>query len=249
MSLAPSITSVNSGTIPYVANVASSGADPVIATAFGGVFVEPRADGNAFIHTDGPAGRILNIGANGATFANIVLTDATNTMNKPTNMLNGGFIPAGQTLTNAGAYSSSGTGSFSILNSIGAVAGANPATATLDTYTNRDIHGYSDTGYSNFSVAFIAGGGAVANPVGLSPGLYSVIIVPSGGGNENAQASAICYWSGAVWSGNGVSFNFTGGVPNLAIGPVAGGATLNIGGASAGALAGNVLFRQLLATP
>ena len=48
-------------------------------------------------------------------------------------------------------------------------AGATPA--SLDTYTNRDIHGFSDTGYSVFSVPIAnpAATPTVANPVELPP--------------------------------------------------------------------------------
>ncbi len=121
-----------------------------------------------------------------------------------------------------------------------------------DVYLNGSLilsggaSGESISGYYGATSPFVAGGGAVANPAGLTPGLYSVIAIPTGAGNENAQASAICFWSGSVWTGNGVSFNFTGGAPNLAIGPVAGGATLNLGGATIGALSGTVVFRKLL---
>ena len=89
----------------------------------------------------------------------------------------------------------------------------------------------------------------MTNPVGLSAGLWSAMVVPVNVGNEFAQASAICYWSGSVWTGNGVSFNHSGGAPNVAIGPTSGGATLTIGGASIPVGTLDVVYRQLLAAP
>jgi hypothetical protein len=181
-------------------------------------FTQNRVSGGA------AAGGTLTLGSSQASPNNIALTDNTTTI----------------------SGNASVSGIFSVPGVFQAkAAGASPA--SLDTYISRDVHGFSDTGYSVFTVPF-AGGGAVANPPALSPGLWSVIVVPTGAGNENAQASACCYWDGTAWTGNGVSFNFTGGSPNVAIGPVAGGATMNIGGAGIPA-AGNVLFRQLLAAP
>lgn len=104
--------------------------------------------------------------------------------------------------------------------------------------------GKSISGYYVNTSPFTSSGGPVANPAGLTPGLYSIIVVPTSG-NEPAQASAVCFYTGTTWSGNGVSFNFTAGVPNVAIGPVTGGATLNIGGAGI-PTSGNVVFRKLM---
>jgi hypothetical protein len=128
------------------------------------------------------------------------------------------------------------------------VSGATTLRGALDTYNNRNIHGYSDTGYS-IATSTRTGAGPVTNPGILPIGLYSVIVVPDGSGNEAAQASACCYWDDTKWTGNGVSFNFTGGVPNLAIGPASGGATLTIGGASIPTETLNIIFRQLLSSP
>jgi hypothetical protein len=128
-------------------------------------------------------------------------------------------------------------------------AGATPA--SLDTYTNRDIHGFSDTGYSVFSVPIAnpAATPTVANPVGLSPGLWSVIFVPPGAPNIGAQVSAIMYWDGAAWTGAGDSTSFTGGAPNMALLPSNDGTVIALGGASKPADASVLNYRQLLAAP
>jgi hypothetical protein len=126
----------------------------------------------------------------------------------------------------------------------GAVTVSNGLSVSGDITLLSGAAGDSISGYYVNTSAF-AGGGAVANPTGLTSGLYSVIVIGSGVGEEEAQASAVCFRSATEWFGNGVSFNFTAGVPNVAIGPVAGGATLNIGGAGIPA-AGNVVFRKLM---
>lgn len=138
------------------------------------------------------------------------------------------------------------TDNLTTINTPTAIGGSNGLSIAGNLVFSGAPVGASISGYYVASVPFVAGGGAVANPAGLTTGLYSVIVVPTGAGNENAQAAAVCYYSGTAWFGNGVSFNFTGGAPNVAVGPVAGGATLNLGGATIGALSGNVVFRKLL---
>ena len=232
------LTSVNAGTPAvnyFIENIGGAGTGAVDApcikgSTLGAVRIGDPTDGLVLrgdtiadaniIYGGQAAGGSLTIGNSVASPSQIVLTDGVANVN----------------------------GLLAVVGSLQAkTAGATPA--SLDTYTNRDIHGFSDTGYSSFSVPF-AGGGPVANPVALSPGLWSVIVVGTGAGNEQAQPSAICYWDGAVWTGNGVGFAFGAGPvgPNCAIAPVAGGATLTIGGAGVPA-AGNVFFRQLLAAP
>ena len=104
--------------------------------------------------------------------------------------------------------------------------------------------GKSISGYWSNTQA-VSATGAQANPAGLTAGVYLIVYIATGANNEDAQPSGVFYWSGTTWSGNAVSFNFTGGAPNCAIGPVSGGATLNIGGASA-PVPGNLYFRKLL---
>ena len=103
----------------------------------------------------------------------------------------------------------------------------------------------SISGYYVASVAVGAGGGVMANPAGLTSGLYSVIYVGTGAGNELAEPSGLFYWNNVSWSGNSVSAAISaGGVPNTAIYPTAGGATLSVGG---GAIpAGNAVFRKMM---
>ena len=104
--------------------------------------------------------------------------------------------------------------------------------------------GKSISGYYSAQTA-VAASGAQANPAGLTQGTYLVVYVGSAPGNEFAQPSGVFYWSGTTWAGNAVSYNFTGGDPNCAIGPVAGGATLNIGGAGI-PLPGTLYWRKLM---
>jgi hypothetical protein len=160
----------------------------------------------------------VTLGASTASPSNVVLADGTTNVN----------------------------GIFAVNGSIQAkTAGATPV--SLDTYVNRDIHGFSDTGYI---VSFSApqGSGPIPNPAVLPEGLYSVIATAPGDPNIGAQVSATCYWTGTAWLGAGVSTSFTGGTPNCAILPVAGSAQLSLGGV--GVPAGTVVaFRQLLAAP
>jgi hypothetical protein len=106
--------------------------------------------------------------------------------------------------------------------------------------------GGSISGYQTFQIPVVASGAQV-NPVGLTAGTYALTYVAPGAGNEPAQPSGVFVWSGTSWFGNAISFNFTAGVPNCAICPTAGGATLTIGG-SAGAqpLPATIFLRKLL---
>lgn len=103
--------------------------------------------------------------------------------------------------------------------------------------------GASITGYYTANVA-IAAAGAFANPAGLTSGVYLVVYVPTAP-TPGQQPSGVFYWSGAAWNGNAVGANFTGPVPDIAILPVAGGATLAIGGAAA-VVPGTVYIRKLM---
>lgn len=161
------------------------------------------------------AGGSLTIGNSTTSFQNVVLTDGATTVNTPLT------IDQGFGIITDGDVSCGGD-----------LVLANGAT------------GKSITGYYSANVP-VVGAGAVPNPAGLTQGTYLVVYAGAGAGNENAQPSGVFYWSGTTWVGNAVSFNFTAGAPNCAIGPVAGGATLNIGGAGVPA-SGTVYFRKLL---
>jgi len=232
MSLLPSTNNGASEQSYFIENIGGAGAGgsdaPCIkGTTFGTVRVGDPADGlllrgdlagvsNAIRGGQASAGS-LTIGNSSASLNNIVLTDGITTVNSTLSLPGAFDLFVGDDITLGGDL----------------------------TFSNGQATGASISGYYTASVAFSAGGGAVANPAGLTAGLYSIIVVPTGVGNENAQASANCFYSGAIWTGNGVSFNFTAGVPNLAVGPAAGGATLNVGGATIGALSGSVVYRKL----
>jgi hypothetical protein len=236
MSLIPSANSgAPVGDFYYIENIGGSGngADPVPCIKAGaalglvrvgnpttGLIAGATAGGTARVRGGGATsagGSTLALGASDASFQNIVLTDGVTTINGTLSVPAGGDIFVGDDVTLGGDLS----------------------------FTNGQAAGASISGqYVNTSP--FAGGGAVANPAGLTPGLYNVSVIGTGVGEELAQASAMCFRTvGNQWFGNGVSFNFTAGVPNVAIGPVAGGATLTIGGAGIPA-AGNVVFRKIL---
>jgi len=232
------ITTANSGSPAqdyFVTAAYTAGGAQMIATSSGVARIQAAQSGpsagTAFLRGS-PDATTLSLGASDAVPAAISMT----------------LTPSSQTSLNTSTVLPTVGTVFGVTNTLTASVAAVPGAGSLDTYTNRDIHGYSDTGYVSTFISQV-GAGPVANPVPLPQGLYSVMVVPANPGNEAAQASACCYWNGAAWSGNGVSFNFTGGAPNVAIGPAAGGATLEIGGAAIPA--GNLIvnFRQLLAAP
>ena len=223
------LTSVNVGNPDqpyYIENIGSAALPCIKGTSLGAVRVGDPANGvvirgdtqaNANIIYGGQAnGGSLTIGNSIASLNNVVLTDGATTVNTP--------------ITVAGGFGVITQGDVSV--------GGNLLLA------NGGTSGKSISGYWNASVA-TAGGGAVPNPAGLTPGVYAVIFIGNGAGNEQAQPSGIFNWSGTAWSGNAASFAFTAGVPNCAICPVAGGATLNIGGAGIPAT-GNVFYKKLL---
>jgi len=226
MSLLTSVTQESAGIPNFIEAAYTAGGSPMIATASGAGIVRIQSSTGNITRLRGAApATTLSIGLDGATVganANAIV------------------VTSGPDLTTIATNATCSQGLT--------VTGAATLNGSLDTFSNRDIHGYSDTGYVSTFISQV-GAGPVANPVPLPQGLYSVMVVPENAGNEAAQASACCYWNGAAWSGNGVSFNFTAGAPNVAIGPAAGGATLEIGGASIPA--GNLIvnFRQLLAAP
>lgn len=245
MSLLTSLTAGNSDQYYYIENIGGNGrggnavpcirggdalgalrvsdADTGLVITGGGIGANPQIQG---IRGGYPETSTLNgevrLGASALSFQNIVLKDALTTVN--TDMVTQG-IDADNIFV---------TGNADFLSTINLV--------------NGNANGQTIAGYYTRTVA-ITGGGAVANPSGLTTGLYSVQYVGNGAGNEQAQPSGLFYWSGTVWTGNAVSSAFTAGTPdapNTAIHPVSGGATLNIGGASIPAT-GNVIFRKVMA--
>jgi hypothetical protein len=103
--------------------------------------------------------------------------------------------------------------------------------------------GKSITGFYSVSTA-VAGPGAQANPFGITAGTYLVAYVPTGGA-QGQQPSGVFYWSGTAWVGNAIGANFSAGVPDIAILPTAGNATLTIGGGAA-SVPGALYWRKLL---
>jgi hypothetical protein len=103
--------------------------------------------------------------------------------------------------------------------------------------------GSSISGYYSVSTA-VAGAGAQANPAGLTAGVYNVLYVPTGGAPGQAP-SGVFVWSGTSWYGNAIGANVTAGVPDIAILPTAGLATLSIGGGAA-SVPGALYWRKLL---
>jgi len=222
------LTSTNSGsaTQPYfVPNLGTEGGVVIPASS-----ISIRGDSlkRAYIQAEDDAAGSLHLGANGAVFDSIVLTSgpALTTVNTALTVAGGGATNfSGQVNTAAGVPIVCGgsitTGGNLILSSNG---------GALDGITSAAVP--------------VAGAGAIPNPANLTTGTWLVVYIGNGAGNENAQPSGVFYWQGASWAGNAVSFNFTAGAPNCAIGPVAGGATLNIGGAAVPG-AGTVYFRKL----
>jgi hypothetical protein len=108
---------------------------------------------------------------------------------------------------------------------------------------NGQSAGKSISGYYAVSTA-VAGTGAQANPAGLTAGVYNVLYVATGGAVGQAP-SGVFVWSGTQWFGNAIGANFTAGVPDIAILPTAGNATLTIGG-GAPSVPGALFWRKLL---
>lgn len=226
MSLLPSANNGSSTQSYFIENIGGVNGVPCIkgnATGFvrlgdpvDGIVFKGELDGSANLMRGGQgSGGSFTLGNSLTSTDNIVMTDGITTVN--------GFLIADG----------------------GPIAAFNGLSVSGDILLlTGQSTGDSISGYYVSTSPFTSAGGAVANPAGLTAGLYSVIVLPTSG-DEAAQAAAVCYYTGTSWSGNGVSFNFTAGVPNVAIGPVAGGATLNLGGASISAT-GNVVFRKLM---
>lgn len=235
MSLIPSANAGAPGDYYFIENIGGQGetaadAPCIKGTTLGTVRVGNPAAGvlirGDLLSSVTPANRIaggqtaggsMAIGNSTTSFQNIVLTDGATTVNTPLTIDQG----------------------FGVITDGDVSCGGNLVLA------NGPSQGKSISNYWSAQVTGLpGGGGAFANPAGLTQGVYFVVYVGSGAGNEFAQPSGVFYWSGTTWAGNAVSFNFTAGAPNCAIGPVAGGATLTIGGAAIPA--GTAYFRKIL---
>lgn len=234
MSLLPSMTAPNANNKYFVENIGGNGqlGNDVPCIKAGVVFGAVRvADGDAGmvlvgggigntplisgVRGGGAAGTTLNLGASTASQNNIVLTDALTTINTSVNL-----AAVGADLTVADD-----------INVGGNVVLTNGAT------------GKAISGYYSVNTA-VAGTGAQANPAGLTAGSYLVVYVPTGGA-QGQQPSGVFYWSGVNWNGNAIGANFTAGVPDIALLPTAGNATLTVGGGAA-SVPGTLYWRKLL---
>lgn len=204
----------------FIKDLSTDGLTPKVGTnAAGTLTIQSNPVGSVVtIRPDLASAGNMRLGASAGSFQNIALSDGLTTVNTVLAM-----GPAGTpSAINAGAVNVDGDLTF--------VNGAS---------------GDSISGYYSANVA-VVGAGAVPNPAGLTNGVYLAVYIGNGAGNENAQPSGVFYYTTVGgWSGNAVSFNFTAGAPNVALGPVAGGATLNIGGASVPAT-GTVYIRKLM---
>jgi hypothetical protein len=228
------LTSVNSGSrdLPYfIENIGPdvNGVPCIKGNATGFVRLGDPADGIVFKGELGGAANLvrggqgvagsMTLGNSLASPSNIVLTDNLTTINTPV-------------LTT------------STVGVTGDVVATGNVEVGGDLILTDGPAGGSISGYYFASVP-VVGAGAIANPAGLTAGVYHVVYVGLGAGNENAQPAGVFVRSATTWFGNAVSFNFTAGAPNAAIGPVAGGATLNLGGAAI-PVPGDVFFRKIL---
>jgi len=236
MSLLPS-TNAGSDTVSYfIENIGGSGdgANPVPCIKAGdalgrirvgnpstGLIIGSTTAGAAVVRGGGATsagGSTLALGASEASFQNIVLTDGITTVNGTLSMPGAaGDLVVGDDITLGGDL----------------------------TFSNGAL-GASISGYYFASVP-VAAVGVIANPAGLTAGVYQIVYVGAGAGNENAQPSGVFVRSATTWFGNAVSTNFTAGAPNAGIAPTAGGATLSLlqGGVGTAPVPGDVFFRKI----
>lgn len=161
------------------------------------------------------AGGSLLIGNSTSSFQNIALTDGVTTVNGTLSVPGGGDIFVGDNISLGGTL----------------------------TFTNGAL-GSSISGQYAASTAVVAAG-SVANPADLTPGVYVVSYAPNTlTGNEGAEPSGVFVRTSTQWVGNAVGFAFTAGVPNAALAPAAGSATLTLGGGSP-AVPGALFYRKI----
>lgn len=234
------LTSVNSGTPSqkyFVENIGGSGVGAAIVPCIkaGDVFNSLRigAPVGGLIITGGQGsvtplisgiqggaattagGQQVLLGASAASFQNIVLTDSVTTINGTLAVPGGGDIVIGDNIDMGGNL----------------------------TFTNGAA-GKSISGQYAASTAVVAAG-SVANPAGLTAGVYVVTYAPNTlAGNEGAEPSGVFVRTATQWIGNAAGFSFTAGIPNAALAPAAGSATLTLGGASV-AVPGTLFYRKI----
>lgn len=234
MSLLPS-TNAGSDTVSYfIENVGGSGDGlapvPCIKAgdAFGlvrvgnpntGLVIGSTIGGTAVVRGGGAtsaAGSTLALGSSAASTSNIVLTDAITTINGTLSVPGGSDVFVGDNISLGGDL----------------------------IFTNGSL-GKSITGQYAASTAVVAAG-PIANPAGLTPGVYVVTYGPDTlVGNEGAEPSGVFVRTSTQWVGNAVGSSFGGGVPNAALTPTtAGSATLTLGGGSP-AVPGVLFYRKI----
>lgn len=235
MSLLTQFDHVAAATPTYIQNIGGNGNDISVApcirgTALGAVRVGDPTNGLILrgdtvanidqIRGGTAAGGSLLLGSSSASFQNIALTDNLTTINTPLSQV-GNIAITGDLAT---------TGNIGVGNNL--------------VFINGNSQGDSVSGYYLASVPF-AGQQVLANPAGLTAGVYSVVLA-TGNADREAQPSGIFIWSGTTWFGNAVSAAFGSSPvgPNCIVVPANGGATLEIKGS--GAPTGNAIYRKLL---
>lgn len=230
MSLLTSVDSGSSNTKYYIENVGGNGAQPSnnvpcikAGSTFGAVRVGNPVNGLVLV---GGSGDDLGGGLRGGyadTTGGATVSLGSSTASTTNIVLTDGLVTVNGDMVLSGAGSD-----LSVGGNINLVNGAS---------------GKSITGFYSVSTA-VAGAGAQANPAGLTAGTYSVAYAPTGGA-VGQQPSGIFFWSGVAWVGNAVGADFTAAVPDIAILPTAGNATLTIGG-GAPSVPGGLFWRKLL---
>jgi hypothetical protein len=161
----------------------------------------------------GASGTTLTLGSSAASPTNIVLTDGLIT------------VSGDMVLSGAGSDLSVG-GDIVLVN--GQSAG-------------KSITGYF-SGVTTLVVPNTGVGQAIANPAGITAGLYAITTDFTTGGNEAIQVATVAYWTGAVWQGGStLSANTL-----CVLAPSPGAATIDIAQSGGGAVTANVRFRKLL---
>jgi len=229
MSLLTSVGSGSVGTKYYIENLDGNGDQPAndvpcikAGSAFGAIRI---ADTSGMVLVGGGIGGTpLVSGIRGGGASGTTLTLGSSVASQNNIILTDGLITVSGDMVLSGAGSDlSVGGDINLINGVSA--------------------GKSISGYYSVSTA-VAAGGAQANPAGLTAGVYNVLYVPTGGAVGQAP-SGVFVWSGTQWFGNALGANFTAGVPDIAILPTAGNATLTIGG-GAPSVPGALFWRKLL---
>ena len=229
MSLLTSVGSGSVGTKYYIENLDGNGDQPAndvpcikAGSAFGAIRI---ADVSGMVLVGGGIGGApLISGVRGGGDSGTTLTLGSSVASASNIILTDGLVTMTTDLVLSGAGSDLSVGGD--INLINGVA-----------------LGKSISGYYSANTA-VAAGGAQANPAGLTAGVYNVLYVPNGGA-QGQQPSGVFVWSGTQWFGSAMGVNFTGPVPDIALYPSAGNATLTVGGALP-SVPGALFWRKLL---